>query len=32
LYKSLGFQAIAPYVFNPIEGTQYLALELSSRT
>jgi ribosomal protein S18 acetylase RimI-like enzyme len=32
LYKSLGFKAIAPYVFNPIEGTQYLALDLSSRT
>jgi ribosomal protein S18 acetylase RimI-like enzyme len=28
LYRSLGFQAIEPYVFNPIPGTQFLALDL----
>ena len=28
LYQSLGFVPIKPYVFNPIEGTQFLALEL----
>jgi len=28
LYLSLGFRSIAPYVFNPIPGTKYLALVL----
>jgi ribosomal protein S18 acetylase RimI-like enzyme len=28
LYRSLGFVAIEPYVFNPIPGTQFLALDL----
>ena len=28
LYSALGFQAIEPYVFNPIEGAIFLGLEL----
>lgn len=28
LYRALGFVPIAPYVFNPIEGTQFLARDL----
>jgi GNAT superfamily N-acetyltransferase len=28
LYESLGFVPIAPYVFNPIPGTKFLALDL----
>ena len=28
LYRSLGFAPIAPYVFNPVPGTQFLALAL----
>ncbi|HEX3069259.1 MAG TPA: GNAT family N-acetyltransferase [Thermoanaerobaculia bacterium] len=29
LYKSLGFVEIAPYRFNPIEGTKFMELRLS---
>jgi ribosomal protein S18 acetylase RimI-like enzyme len=28
LYQSLGFRPIEPYVFNPIPGTKFLALDL----
>jgi ribosomal protein S18 acetylase RimI-like enzyme len=28
LYASLGFKPIDPYTFNPISGTQFLALDL----
>jgi ribosomal protein S18 acetylase RimI-like enzyme len=28
LYQSLGFKPIDPYVFNPIAGTRFLALDL----
>jgi ribosomal protein S18 acetylase RimI-like enzyme len=28
LYESLGFKAIEPYVFNPIPGSKFLALDL----
>jgi ribosomal protein S18 acetylase RimI-like enzyme len=28
LYRSLGFREIAPYRFNPIEGTSFMELDL----
>jgi GNAT superfamily N-acetyltransferase len=28
LYASLGFQPVAPYVFNPVEGALFLGLDL----
>jgi GNAT superfamily N-acetyltransferase len=28
IYESLGFKPIEPYVFNPVEGAQFLALDL----
>jgi ribosomal protein S18 acetylase RimI-like enzyme len=31
LYQSLGFAPIDPYVFNPIPGTKFLALDLKMR-
>ncbi|WP_363796416.1 GNAT family N-acetyltransferase [Lysobacter firmicutimachus] len=31
LYRSLGFAPIAPYVFNPVPGTQFLVLDLQER-
>ena len=31
LYEPLGFTAVDPYVFNPIPGTKFLALDLKSR-
>ena len=30
VYASLGFTAIPAYVFNPVEGTKFLELDLSS--
>ena len=31
LYRSLGFERIAPYVFNPIEGAVYMEVDLMAR-
>ena len=31
LYASLGFRDIEPYVFNPIPGARFLALELQAK-
>jgi ribosomal protein S18 acetylase RimI-like enzyme len=28
LYQSLGFEAVKPYAFNPVEGTKFLARSL----
>lgn len=28
IYEALGFKDTAPYVFNPVEGVRYLALQL----
>lgn len=30
LYRSLGFEPIAPYVFNPIEGAVYMEVDLAA--
>jgi ribosomal protein S18 acetylase RimI-like enzyme len=30
LYRSLGFAPIAPYTFNPVEGSRYLGLDLAA--
>jgi GNAT superfamily N-acetyltransferase len=31
LYERLGFAEIPPYRFNPVEGTRFMALDLSDR-
>lgn len=31
LYRSLGFQPISPYCPNPIEGTQFMKLDLAQK-
>lgn len=30
MYRTLGFTPIAPYIFNPVPGTEYLELDLST--